>query len=119
MKINSIHIYTMYNTFIIVGETIFFFHPLTELRTDDRRIHHRPGPLDLPVERTLPDPLGERRYPNHLAELEQLRFSTIQPSDVSRASTDANGFRHPSGEFTIIRSTKYKKGTKSLNDSSS
>ncbi len=27
MKINSIHIYTMYNTFIIVGETIFFFTP--------------------------------------------------------------------------------------------
>lgn len=68
----------------------------TKLRTDDRRIHHRPGPLDLPVERTLPDPLGDRRYPSHLAELEHLRLSTIQQSDVTRASTDANGFRHPS-----------------------
>lgn len=68
----------------------------TKLRTDDRRIHHRPGPLDLPVERTLPDPLGDRRYPSHLAELEHLSLSTIQQSDVTRASTDANGFRHPS-----------------------
>lgn len=68
----------------------------TKLRTDDRRIHHRPGPLDLPVERTLPDPLGDRRYPSHLAELEHLRLSTIQQSDVTRASADANGFRHPS-----------------------
>lgn len=69
----------------------------TKLRTDDRRIHHRPGPLDLPVERSLPDPLGERRYSSHLAELEHLRLSAIQQSDVSRASADANGFRHPSG----------------------
>ncbi|CAI9742187.1 runt-related transcription factor 2-like [Octopus vulgaris] len=67
---------------------------LKELRTDDRRLHQRPGPLNLPVERTLPDPLSERRYSTHLAELEHLRRSTIHHPDVSRV--EPNGFHPPS-----------------------
>ncbi|CAE1295265.1 unnamed protein product [Acanthosepion pharaonis] len=86
----------------------------TKLRTDDRRIHHRPGPLDLPVERTLPDPLGDRRYPSHLAELEHLRLSTIQQSDVTRASTDANGFRHPSVVDRLLGSVSAARGNSAV-----
>lgn len=87
---------------------------LKELRTDDRRIHHRPGPLDLPVERTLPDPLGDRRYPSHLAELEHLRLSTIQQSDVTRASADANGFRHPSVVDRLLGSVSAARGNSAV-----
>ncbi|GAB1608780.1 uncharacterized protein LOC115231318 [Argonauta hians] len=66
---------------------------LKELRNDDRRLHQRGGPLNLPVERTLPDPLGEQRYSAQLAGLEHLRRSTIHHPDVTRV--EPNGFHHP------------------------
>lgn len=49
----------------------------TELRTDDRRIPPRAGPLDI---RAL-DPLGDRRFSSQLAELDALRRGT-QPGDA-------------------------------------
>ncbi|CAH1799774.1 unnamed protein product [Owenia fusiformis] len=48
----------------------------TKLRTDDRRIPPRPHPLNVPIDRGLGDPLADRRFSTHLAELEQLRRTT-------------------------------------------
>lgn len=83
---------------------IYFVHFLvfsfSELRTDDRRIIHR-GPLDLPLERPLTEPLCDgRRLPSHLLELDHLRRST-QPPDSGRRilhpAADTNGF-HAGGK---------------------
>lgn len=56
----------------------------TKLRTDDRRIPPRPSPLEMRIDRGIPNPLVgvDTRIPQHLMELEALRRST-QPSDVT------------------------------------
>ncbi|XP_052810636.1 runt-related transcription factor 3-like isoform X2 [Mya arenaria] len=83
-----------------------------KLRTDDRRIIHR-GPLDLPMDRPLTDPICDsRRLPSHLLELDHLRRST-QGTDTSgrrilHPSSDTNGFhttdnrRSPWGSFDSL-----------------
>lgn len=70
----------------------------TKLRTDDRRIH-RPGAVDFNDRNPFQDPLMDRRFSSHFAELEELRRSTTPSAESNRRvlqpSAETNGF-HPS-----------------------
>lgn len=70
----------------------------TKLRTDDRRIH-RPGAVDFNDRNPFQDPLIDRRFSSHFAELEELRRSTTPSTETNRRvlqpSAETNGF-HPS-----------------------
>ncbi|XP_067676841.1 uncharacterized protein [Haliotis asinina] len=79
----------------------------TKLHTDDRRIHHRVGPLELTLERSpLTEPLVDRRFA-HLAELERLRRVSSGTADVRpHHTTDVNGLRPTEVLTKQIESTR-------------
>lgn len=80
---------------------ILFDGLFLELRTDDRRIH-RPGAVDFNDRNPFQDPLMDRRFSSHFAELEELRRSTTPSAESNRRvlqpSAETNGF-HPSGMY--------------------